>query len=235
MGQRDFAGDQKLVVVLARVGLHQGLLRHQPRLGRFQLRGLRRVQGLTGRAQGHAEDFPLVVEEADLPLVARIPEHLPALRRWLDQIGVVTDAGRAPEIRHRIGVLWIVVEALEMLVDMGEVRDLGMVQLRQQALLDEDRNHVVRGNHHIIARCPALEFRQQLLVRAEGVGHHLDAKPLVELLDNRLLGVVRPREQMQRHRLLPLLIPRRSTGCSEDHQHKGDEHPHPSLPPRGGG
>src|SRR3989449_8812180 len=106
MGQGDLAGDQQLVVVLARVGLHQSLLRHQPRLGRFQLRGLRRVQGLSGRAQGHPEDFPFVVEEADLALVARIPERLPALRGWLDQISVVTDAGRAPEIRseeRRVG------------------------------------------------------------------------------------------------------------------------------------
>src|SRR3989449_545369 len=182
------------------------------------------VQGLTGRAQGHPEDFPFVVEEADLALVARIPERLPALRGWLDQISVVTDAGRAPEIRHRIGVLWIVVEALEVLVDMGEVRDLGMVQLRQQSLLDEDRDHVVRGNHHIVARGPALEFRQQLLVRAEGVGHHLDAEPPLELLDHRLLGIVGPREQMQRHGLsLPLILRRRRTGRQPSEHEKNND------------
>src|SRR5437867_4473898 len=228
MGQDDLAGDQKLVIVLARVGLHQSLLRHQPRLGRFQLRGLRRVQGLTGRAQGHPEHFPFVVEEADLALVARIPERLPALGGWLDQIGVVTDAGRAPEIRHRIGVLWIVVEALEVLVDMGEVRDFSTVQPCQQPLLDEDRDHVVRGYHHIVARGPALEFRQQLLVRAEGVGHHLDAESPLELLDNRLLRVVRPREQMQRDGLRlstrPFLRRRaRHNGEQEEDDDRGEE------------
>ncbi|MCY1434430.1 hypothetical protein D9M71_504900 [compost metagenome] len=129
----------------------------------------------------------------------RLEERLPAFLQLaaLHLGAVVAVAGGAPQVGHGVVVVLVVGQNLELVLQVGEVRQLRLVELLQQAFLDEDLDEAVRRHHHVIGATAGLELGQQCLVAVVGIQGGLDAGVLLELLQQLRREVIRPVGEVQ--------------------------------------
>jgi hypothetical protein len=93
-------------------------------------------------------------------------------------------------------VAGVVAEVLNVL-EVGQVRQLPLVELLQQAFLDEDFDEAVRGHHHVIGAAAGLELGQQGFVAVVGVEGGVNAGVLLEFLQQIRREVVGPVGEVQ--------------------------------------
>ncbi|MOA24820.1 hypothetical protein D3C78_1455160 [compost metagenome] len=91
----------------------------------------------------------------------------------------------------------VVGQRLEFVLQVGEVRQLRLVELLQQAFLDEDLDEAVRRHHHVVRAAAGLELGQQGFVAVVGIQGGVDAGVLLELLQQLRRVVVRPVGEVQ--------------------------------------
>ena len=120
-----------------------------------------------------------------------LPSAPRQLARLLD---VVADAGRAPHVVDGVLVAGIVGgEALrDLRPDIGEVRQLRLVELLENAGLDLALEEIGGRHHHVVAGFAGQQLGLQRVVGIEGVVADLDAGLLGEILEHRRSDVVRP-------------------------------------------
>lgn len=70
----------------------------------------------------------------------------------------------------------------EVFLQIAQARQLALVELLQQPLLDEYFYETVRRHHHVVGAATGLELGQQRLVAVVGVEGGLDPGVLLELL-----------------------------------------------------
>jgi hypothetical protein len=137
-------------------------------------------------------------EHRDLALELRVEEVLDALQLAAGLLDVVADARRARLPRERVLALRVVVDRLEVVDQVGEVRDVLLVDRLDVVEAHPARGHVVGQRHDVAAdRLPGLQLLADLPEELEVVVDLLDvldlaAVLLVELLEDLLVDVERP-------------------------------------------
>lgn len=110
----------------------------------------------------------------------RLPAFFQPAARHLRRIVAV--AGGAPEIGNAVVVAGIEAKGPEVFLQIAQARQLALVELLQQPLLDEYFYETVRRHHHVVGAATGLELGQQRLVAVVGVEGGLDPGVLLELL-----------------------------------------------------
>ncbi len=136
----------------------------------------RRVQ------DGHAA----VLHLAD---VLRLEHQVPAVgdvgaaaEALLQHVHVVADAGGADHVRHAVLVARVLgSDALHhRRIEVGQVRDLALVQRQEHTGLDLATEEVQGRHHHVIAAVAGQQFGLDHLVTVEHIVGHLDPALLLE-------------------------------------------------------
>ncbi|MNR32737.1 hypothetical protein D3C85_1503500 [compost metagenome] len=70
--------------------------------------------------------------------VARVEQFIPALRRRRDLVRAIANTGRAPGVRHREMVTWVVFQLGCFGIEVFQVGDFDRIDVGQQALLVQD-------------------------------------------------------------------------------------------------
>ena len=139
-----------------------------------------------------AERFLVVVHHRDVALVASIPERLRARRAVGHLRRVVADAGRPPDIRHRVLVARVVARVGPLGTEIDEVRQQRLVELDERPGRDETR-HVDRDRERdVVAAAVLAELGVGDLDVVEQLVLDLDRVLLLERGDDVLADVVEP-------------------------------------------
>ena len=154
----------------------------------------RRRQDIVGRIE-HVHAAVLELGE-----VLRLEDDVPAVdpavaaQRLARLLDVVADAGRAPHVVDGVGVAGIV--AGQPLRDLGphigEVRQLGLVQLLKNAGLDLALEEIGRRHHHVVAGLAGQQLGLQRVVGIEGIVARLDPGLLAEFVHHLRSDIVGP-------------------------------------------
>ncbi len=162
------------------------------------------VRVLAEPQQHGAHHVGRILEHRDAAILefrghCRIEHQPPAVHRRvghdrLDLRGVEADAGRAPHVHDTVLVARVVAgSALQQLrVEVGEVRQLRLVELPEYARLDLALEEVGARHHDVVARVAGEQLGLEHLVAVEHVVADLDPGLLLEVLDHGRVDVVRP-------------------------------------------
>jgi hypothetical protein len=132
-------------------------------------------------------------------LIGGVENNRPAIdrnvaKRGLDLVHVVADPGRAPHVVDGIFIAGIVFA--ETLHDVGphvgEVRQLGLVELLEDACLDLAGEERPGRHHDVIARTAREQLGLQHFIGVEDVIDDLDTGFLGEVLEDGIVDVVGP-------------------------------------------
>lgn len=146
----------------------------------------RRVQ------DGHAA----VLHLAD---VLRLEHQVPAVgdvgaatETLLQHLHVVADAGGADHVRHAVLVARVLGgDALHhRRIEIGQVRDLALVQRQEHTGLDLATEEVQGRHHHVVAAVAGQQLGLDHLIAVEHIVGHLDAALLLEGRDGVLGDVI---------------------------------------------
>jgi hypothetical protein len=110
-------------------------------------------------------------------------------------------ARRAPEVGDGELVLRVVGLVEQVGVERVEAGELGAVDRLDELLLRERRHHVVRRHDDVVPGHPGLELLVNLFVGVVGVDDELDARLVLELLDDRIRQVFGPDVDVERLRV----------------------------------
>ena len=136
------------------VRLHQRLLCLELLCSRFPLGRRQGVHGVAQLFQRKSERITGIIKHQDIARILFIPQQVNALIRHIGRVNhrlVVDNHGRTPCIGNGILIVRVIGQTLVVLADVGIVRDIGKIQLRQQILLDHLADHIVRGDDDIVA------------------------------------------------------------------------------------
>ena len=127
--------------------------------------------------------------EHDIPTVDPVDAE-----RFLDLVDVEADADRAPHVVDRVFVAGIVFcgALAHHVPHIDEVRQLRLVELLEHACLDLARQEVGGRHDDVVAAAAGEQLGLQDFVGIEDVVDDLDAGFLGEILDDRLVDVIRP-------------------------------------------
>ena len=141
----------------------------------------RNAQGVTGVADHHHIVGVLLIEH-----------RAPTGNGLVYHSGVIDDAQSTPGVRYGIQILWIIGQIPESWVDLLKVGDLAVVQLLKHPLLNQLRDHIVRGDDNIIVRSAQGQGRIQRLVALGGLVVDLDAGLLLKFIDQACVDILTP-------------------------------------------
>src|SRR5699024_1427433 len=155
------------------------------------------VHGVAQIVQGDAEGVPGVVDEQHVPGGGVVEHDAPAGDGLIHHGGVVDDAQGAPGVGHGVQVLRVVGQVLEPVVDLLKVGDLAVIQGLEHILLDELRDHIVRGDDDVVAGAAGLQRGVELLVAGRGPVVDLNAGLRLEVLDKTFVDILAPAAYVQ--------------------------------------
>jgi len=114
--------------------------------------------------------------------------------RLLYLLGVVAEPDRAPHVVGGILIARVVLAGAvgHDIPHVGDVRQLGFVELLEDARLDLAGQEICGRHHDIVARTAGQQLGLEDLVGVEHVIGDLDTGLLGEILDDRRIDVIRP-------------------------------------------
>ncbi|MNO83504.1 hypothetical protein D3C76_748180 [compost metagenome] len=155
-----------------------------------------RVLAVVGQAQvmqGNGHDLVGCIEHGHAALaqfgdVVFLEDQVPGIDRRigtqyrLDLFGIVSNAGGAPHIGRSIAIAGVVALQLgeDLRVQVGQVGQLRGVEFLEYAGLDQVRQQVAAGEHHVITTAPGHEFALHDVTVVEHVIYRVNAQFLLE-------------------------------------------------------
>ncbi len=157
MDQRGLARNQLGIEGGVVIGEQVLLRRDQQVLGLREFVGIGAVDRIAERLEAGGHQPAVGREHGDLALelVGRLQQIVPAGRRGLHQVAAIAEAGGAPGVRHRMLVARIVGQLLRFLEQVGEVRQLAVVELRDQAEVGQRLDERAGREHDVVALAAA--------------------------------------------------------------------------------